>query len=651
MPISIIQQIPDAQDRESVRNEWEWLVEPLASTISLPVNRDPTHLYVDPDDFAEAYRFAVPTREKVEQLGGDWDDRFRVLVQHSDLPHVLLGSVGVGKTSWINRFLAYLKARPDVSVVHYDHHVRRASLEGQHLTEVTRMRCLLHSELLREIQDACRARLSTHDVFKYDPNAVADDPAAMKAEMVGSMRDACKKIQKHHGHWLFFIVDNLDEYSRDLQYEGVSLANHLASWDGITCIVSLRPETLHSTRAQLFNARTILVPPASLEIILRQRLAYLWSEPVKPDIKNILSKFKKHNLGLTLLWAPEQIDQNPKTLKDLHRTVVQVITENKILEEALKQLHNHNMRQILEVVSCLLLSGFFSERLIETMKQKVAGEGLKGLGQQYIITTYLRGPYKRYRGRTEHYRVRQLNIIDVPGVPTEHMLVGIRILQLLTKQNGGIRVETISERLSRFLYPESEIRLAIIFLAKTEFIRDVGRQKLWASSAESQIVPDDEFIIAPAGQYLLSRLLNEFAFRYCEAMADVTSRPRQDGRPWATGRRYVDLVFNACGMLELFVFAGEHELRSVLNSGGTSRASRTAALKRFQAEFGTPEVLGRDFLVTMGENCHKMARFFSKDAHEYSKDFEAMTQLTAIFNTIGRLRDSCARVHKAVSYL
>jgi GTPase SAR1 family protein len=651
MSVPIVLQIPEEQDFQNVREEWEWLVQPLADAISLPVSLNPENLYVDPKDFENAYRLNISPHQRAIQFKGGWEERFRLLTQHCGVPQCLLGSVGVGKTSLLSRLAAYLKTRPDTSVAYYDHHVKRGRIGGQNLDEVERMRCCLHSDVLRTIHNACRSRNeASNQVFQFDPDEVADRPEASSTKMEHSMRNACETLYHKSGHWLFLIIDNLDEYSCEEQYQGVSTAHHFSTWPGVICLVALRPETLYATQAHLINAKCIEINPASLDTILRQRLTYLWSDEGRPHIEHVLAKFRQNDLSLRVLWAPEIIDHNPDTLKSLHVKIVQAITENRVLEDAVKHLHNYNMRETLEVVSRLLLSGFFSERLIQEMEAKQSDIPSRRLGKQYIITTYLRGPYLRYRGRTQHYRVRQLNIIDIPGVPPNHILIAIRALQLLSKNILASRAGIVILKLIEVCYTEPEAKAAIEFLARAEFVKDVLYQKPWASSPMVQLTLDDEFTLAPAGEFLLNRFLNDFAFRYCEAMADVTSRSRLDGQPWAKGRTPDALAFNACGILELFASAGEHELKSILNGAGKAKAARTAALQRFQGDFGSPEVFGREFLISMAEDCDTRSGVFVKD-YELALNFESMTKLKNIQGTIGKVREKCLNIQEGTAYL
>lgn len=643
----VIDFITEQEDKQPVRNEWHWLVGPLANVTKLAVDQDPENLYYDQTETMKDYIPFLDTYYPLEVLANDWESRFETITERKLVPFVLLGDIGVGKTSWIHRFICYLKNREDITFVYYDHHKETGRPDGKHLKEAIRLHCLLNALLLKAIQEVCKKRaLLGSDVLKIKPDAIAMDPKNITMSVTDAMKEACNRMFLDQKYRLVFIIDNLDEYPKDLQETAVDFCDHVATWSGLSMVISLRPETYRYTKKRLGHHRPTTVYPASLDGVLRRRLRYLWKGEGRESVDNVINTFQKNNLSLTVLWSKDTIDHNPETLRSLHIKIVDVLTDNRILNEALQMLHNFNMREMLEIVGCLLTSGFFSEEIISRMTDR--SPHFVGTKREAIITTYLRGPYLRYRGPTFDYPVKMLNVLDVPNVRTEHALISIRVMQLLGKSGtgpSGDSVQSLVSILGKYAYPSVAVQNSIILLSQNGFIRDVKEQKPWQTQLDVQLSETDKFMLTPAGRYLLTRLFNEFAFRYCEAVADTMRKSRNDGGSWNRERGYDALVYNAIGVLRLLLSAAESEILRICRLGGESQRDRTAAILRFRKEFNTSDVLGGNFLLTLTEGCKTMSRYFVEHAFEKAANYQAQNKLKSLTDEVSKLCEKARQIY------
>ncbi|MCK4338618.1 MAG: hypothetical protein KAW87_01325, partial [Candidatus Cloacimonetes bacterium] len=276
MSVRIIDTISELDDTKEVSNEWDWLVEPLTSTITLNVAHDPYALYLDSEEKTKYYGFPIMPSSNSFDLPGDWETRYSFIIENHEVSHILIGDVGVGKTSWLHRFKCYLETLERTSIIYYDHHVERGGPDGKHLDKEIRLHCALTALLLKTIQKACiMYNLTMLDVFTYDVDRVAKSPENIEMSTTEFMKEAAKILFRDFNHRIFLIIDNLDEYGRDVQDTGISFSENCATWDGISPIVSLRPETYHFSQVRLRGPRHIRILPASLSELLNQRLNYL----------------------------------------------------------------------------------------------------------------------------------------------------------------------------------------------------------------------------------------------------------------------------------------------------------------------------------------------------------------------------------------
>jgi hypothetical protein len=646
MPDSIVDLINIQDDTEDVREEWCLLVEPLSLAIKLPVEKSPNELYIEKTSKIISVDSRFP-KNTLQLPSGGWADQYRFMVDDSILPLILIADVGVGKTSWIERFKSHLDELRNVVCYYYNHHIEKGRPDGIHLEDHIRLHCFLYAKLLETIQETCRKHHQNGlKILDYEVNKAANDSTYIDYDMTKALKEACTHLKENCDVKIFFIIDNLDEYSQEIQIAAVNVADYISTWDCIYPIISLRPETYLRTETRLKHPRHIEIKPVSLDDILYNRFQYLWNNGGRASIKNVINIFERNDMSLSVLWSDGIIDEDPNTLKNLHKKIINVLTDNKILEETLQKLHNYNMREILSIVSKLLLSGFFSGEIIKELKNDTNSRKLRS-DREAIITTYLRGPFLRYRGTNSNdYPVKMLNIFDIPSIGNDDMLISVRIMQILGKTNSlGFTVKQIINDLTGIGYKEDDINAAIRFLAKFAFIVDIKEQKPWVKTEDIELSNDDLFVLAPAGNYLITKLFDEFAFRYCEAMADVMHRSRIDSTTWSQDRDYASLVENVIGILKFIVSASEHELKRILESED-SIEKKQSKFEQFKRSFLASDVVGNNFLVTMTKECQERSKYFLT-----FKNYQGQKKLKNLNNQINTLRDKAMSIYIGYPYI
>jgi|GEM_PF-5879413 len=641
----VIDLVPEEQDVESVREDWHWLVGPLAECIKLPVEKSPSELYINTTKKLHA------NQPEYNQYGNgiiyfpdEWENRYTLMISETLLPKILIERIGVGKTAWLERFMHYLKEQEKVFYYYYNHNKEHGGpVGGQFKDPSDKLHCFLYANFLMILKKACQENgLSSLEIMDYNEDEAAENLGYITFSRARALTEACNHLNKKDVK-IFFIIDNLDEYSRDVQKKALGIADHIAKFVCIYPIIALRPETYHGTQAYLNNPRHHAITSVSLNQILRKRYEYLWNMGGRKSLQDVLDKLDR--ISLSLSYTDKIIDYNFESLKRLHEKIINVLSESKILEEALNALHNYNMREILAVVSRLLMSGFFSDGIIYDLKNDAKrGRKIFGNDREAIITTYLRGPFKRYRKSDDKenegdYPVKILNVFEVGGISNDDLLITVRVMQIAGYANHtGISVEKIIEDLIEIEYKKTDISVAIQFLAKHGFIDDVKEQKAWGKEDDIELSDTDMFKLSPAGNYLITKLFDEFAFRYCEAIANTMYRSRTDSVPWSQETDMVSLVENAIGVLKLIISASESEWKRI-------RTDKTK-LEKFKKTFLSPDVVGSNFLLKITEGCDKMAKHIKNVLFNRQQNYNDQRKLKIKIAEIGMLIDKVKNIYK-----
>ena len=279
-----------------------------------------------------------------------------------------------------------------------------------------------------------------------------------------------------------------------------------------------------------------------------------------------------------------------------------------------------DMREILAVIRRMVDSYYFSTEILSGNRVPTAED---------MITAYMRGPYKHHRGRTDTYTMRDLNIWDIAGSTEGTILIGVRVLQWLSKwpdASGGQSVASIAQSLTRFCYDDGLAREAVRHLAHRGFLLDAFRLKNWLDDSQTKLTDDDRFVISPAGKLLLSKCLGKYAFRYLEAVTDVLRRPRLDKGSWHSGKTFDDMIWNVLGMVDLILYGAECELRRMYLSTSGDDAATRALLGEYKATFRASDVIGSGFLWDLTTECCNRAEMLHERRNQANFAAEAETQ-------------------------
>lgn len=642
----VIDRVDETIDREESAEDWSLLATPLAEVLKVEATDDLSALYIRQSD---GNKFPVVSTNKdvdrIRTLPADFIDVRAKLTTHRSKPVVLVGEAGVGKTSWLSYFHEEILKDERFVTFYYDQKVDFHIPLGLKLDPKEKFEKIFWYKLIDALQEELKERgitgsklsaIASEDIIEYS------NPQLLKLYKMFS--NEVKRIHEEKDVLFFSLIDNLDQFDAELQKRAFELSVWLGALNGMVSFVTLRPDTMndHLFVENVHNPIVYQIPPPSLKQLIDSRLNYLWSGAGQDrlnDVRKVLANDKVTiNLSYTGL-----VERSEKALKTFHKNIKHALCGNSLLENALYSLHNYNIREASIILSSIVLTRYFSGEF----KEGTAEEPIPQLRRpEKLVTAYLRGIYGHYRGGTKTYPVANISLFaDLPEGP-EYVILGVRILQILmdrkTANNNGEGYKEMLSVLTFIGYEKQIVDKYLCMLSERGFIAECDRQAKIIDP--SSIEDTDRFRLQPTGEFVLTKLLFGYAFRYCEAVADICPHSRPDGNQWAIDKSFVSMVENALGILELFIASAEREKTSA--SSKDIESGSKEAEKQLKSEFYRDSRQKEEILHTMTNECVGRVKFFSK-ASDTRNNYEANTAFRVILdNRVPKIQE---RVRKLES--
>lgn len=349
-------------------------------------------------------------------------------------PIVIIGDVGVGKTSFI-RHLVYVKAIEEIQNSIYLYidlgtqanlgqeirdflisEIERQLLDEQYvdLYEDSFVRGVYHGDLVR-FERGIYGKLKDVDPAKYLEKQI-DLLAQLTTNKVSHLQKSIKHIVNGRRKQLVLAIDNADQRSfQDQQLAFLAAQEFAAQWDALV-LISLRPRTYFTSKASgsisAYPQRILTISPPRIDLVLERRL-------------NFSLDLAEGRLPLDRL---DGISIRLDSIALFLKALLNSLKRNKEIIELLSNITGGNIREVLELVKGFIGSANVdSDKIIEIMRS----EG------DYIIPLHefskqaLLGEYSHYDSKSSI----AFNLFDVryPD-PKEHFLSPL-ILGFINSEN------------------------------------------------------------------------------------------------------------------------------------------------------------------------------------------------------------------------
>ena len=511
-------------DEEFVSEDWKTLMTPLINVLSLSEPEDVDKVYCS----VESNKYSLEYEPFTLMNKLDLSETYESTVKNYILlglgakgitPKAILGEPGIGKTTWL-KHLFYIssgkyKLDKGIHFCYYDHNSRVGDITMQTNDQVKIMKQNITEELTEILSKLLiQNKLDKHiDQLEGVPNLfLSDNQSRNLANKIKNSVNLLKSINIE----IWVAIDNLDRYSSEVQKAGFQIANNLSKELYIHTVVPLRPYSYVGDISSMGYPPVILKPPNLLSVI-QKRLDFIRDNPKESGLEEISNNLV--GITLDLLYTKFKIRDSLDICK-LSNNVVNKIISNEILTELLQSIRINNIRKCLTDISNLLTFGHFSSQIVQSLEKEE-----HFLSKEEFITSYLRGPYKHFWGRTRDYHISITNLFDIPEISSKNKLIGIRALQFLDKATKpgvscGMSYYNLRSKLIYYYEDENDVDFVIRFLLHRRLIQEISRLLNWRDE-NNKLHANDIIIISTAGKYYLENFLNDYALRYCEAMSNT----------------------------------------------------------------------------------------------------------------------------------
>lgn len=395
-------------------------------------------------------------------------------------PIVIIGDVGVGKTSFI-RNLVYVKAQEEIknTIYLYIDLGVNASL-GQNLQNflINEIEKQLIEKYEIDIENSSFIRGVFHQDLKRFENGIygrlkQNHPSEYLIKEIefleGKTKDKISFLQSvilhlTHGRKKQFVlaIDNTDQRSLETQQEAFLAAQEFSnSWNALV-LITLRPKTYFTSKASgsisAYPQRILTIAPPRIDLFLKKRLSF--------------------SLGLAEGRFPIEslkgISINLDSIALFLKALIESLNQNRDISELLSNITGGNLREVLELVKGFIGSANVdSDKIINIMREK--GE--------YIIPLHefskqaLLGEYSHYDKNTS----LAYNLFDISYPDSkEHFLSAIIISYLLIdtsyKSNEGfINTKDIVLEMQSFGFVSDQVENALRRMVNKKLIETTER--------------------------------------------------------------------------------------------------------------------------------------------------------------------------------
>jgi hypothetical protein len=430
-------------------------------------------------------------------------------------PILLIGDVGVGKTTFIRQFINIEPSFASSAVAIYIDFGSKGSLASD-------LRAFIVDEIDRQLLEDCNIDTQEESFVRriYGPElgrfAVgvnkplkAKKPALFQQKEIDFLENLAKNKEEHVRRALATIsadlrkqivvfLDNTDQRSEQDQQAAFLIAQEMAErWQAVI-YVTLRPETYHASmrRGALtgYHPKAFTIAPPRIERVIRKRL--IFGLRVTSGQIPLGAATRAANMDLSSLELLLKVFLRSTTRSD-------VSSRRDDLMRCVENIAAGNVRLALELVR-----GFFGSGHVDT--QKII---TKGGGYLIPLHEFLRAIIY---GDSIHYdpsRSPIANVFDISTPdPREHflqlILLGyLRRPALQCSDEGFVKVEVIYEYCQGLGYTPEQIDVAIIRAFGKRLIETAARR-----------IPEpgkiDGFAVRPSsiGVYHLDELSSSFTY-------------------------------------------------------------------------------------------------------------------------------------------
>lgn len=433
-------------------------------------------------------------------------------------PIVLLGDVGVGKTSFLED-LMYVRATKefDRAVSVYINLGAKGALETDikqfvmdeierqlqseysvDIYEDTFVRGVYDSEY-RRFRSSYKAKIYQNNKKKLDEELAlrVDQLINNRAE---HLRRSVEHVAKARLRQIIIVIDNADQRAIEVQQAAFIIAQDFAqNWDALV-FIAVRPQTFfQSKRAGTLAAyphKVFTILPPRPEVVIEKRLSFA--------LKLAEGRIEAENLrGIRL---------DLKNMSIFLRAMLHALEKNRELTEILTNITGGNIRAVIEFITRFMGSpNVEAEKIVQFFA--TTGDYLIPLHE--FSKAAILGEYSHFVPQTS----LAMNLFDVQSIDRREHFLGIMIVAFLlsditTKDpNGFVTTPLIRQEMQNWSFLPEQVDNALRRLTNKKLVETTERITFEEDLTTSLIgeIPDG-FRITSVGSYHIRRWIADFAY-------------------------------------------------------------------------------------------------------------------------------------------
>lgn len=467
----------------------------------------------------------------------------------SKRPIVLIGDVGVGKTSFVkhlkyttahqefkNAIYIYIdlgsKASLTESLKNYILSEIEEQLYSKYSINVSKEQFVreVYSDQIRRFDSSIYGSYKKNNPEKYNDKLI-DHLAELISVKDQHLKRAIQYISHSQKKQTIICVDNADQRSFEIQQDAFIISQELAKDWTATVFLAVRPQTFYKSKQSgaltAYPHKVFTISPPRVDTVIEKRLRFALS-------------MAEGKIPVSIL---ENVSLDVENLSIFLRTLIFSLGQNKDLTELLTNITGGNIRAVVELVTKFIGSpNVDAEKIIKIEKEK----GSYLIPVHEFSKSALLGDYSHYNPETS----LAMNTFDVSYPdPKEHFLLGM-ILGYLASNNtpknndGFVQTDQIMDEFQAQGFTVEQLENSLRRATNKKVIET--SQRLTFAEDETGLIGEmpTSFRINTIGAYHSKRWM--YSFAYLDAMVfdtpifddSVMERLVQKAESFYIGDRY-----------------------------------------------------------------------------------------------------------------
>lgn len=389
-------------------------------------------------------------------------------------PVVVIGDVGVGKTSFFENLFLQLDDRSDSFIININLGIRANLASGLKDYIIEAIPETLNSAYDLDIEAADFVHSVYHEEIKRFDNSIdgqekhTDKSAYEKAKIKFLQKKLARRdahlhaslahIAKGQKKRVVLVIDNADQRNFEDQQEAFLIAQELAATRSLFVFIALRPSTFYMSKTTgtlaAYQNKILTISPPPADEVIQKRLTFALRVAE----------------GKAAPAALEDIRLNLTSIVAFLKSTLRSIRTNNNIRQFLSNVTGGNTRSVIEMITSFCGSPNVDARKIVDIESSTGN---------YVVPLHeftkhaLLGEYSYYN---PHSSLVACNIFDVVAAdPKYHficpLIIGFLSSNLGVKDNDGfVAGDAVAVEMSKLGFLEEQTSLALKRLAKKKLI-------------------------------------------------------------------------------------------------------------------------------------------------------------------------------------